>query len=96
MVSNFLKEKISFNDIIKKFSDNIDLILVEGLKNLEIKKIEVFRTSLNKDLLCRNDSHIMGIVCDQANKEIINTGLPYFKFNETTKILNFINSQINK
>ena len=87
MVSNFLKEKISFNDIIKKFSDNIDL---------EIKKIEVFRTSLNKDLLCLNDSNIRGIVCDQPNKEIINTGLPYFKFNETTNIINFINSQINK
>ena len=96
MVSNFLKEKISFSEIIKKFSDSIDLILVEGLKNLEIKKIEVCRTTLNKDLLCLNDRHIKGIVCDQPNKEIINTGLPYFKFNETTKILNFINNQINK
>ena len=63
----------------------------EGNRRLEIKKIEVFRTSLKKDLLCLNDRYIRGIVCDQPNKEIINTGLPYFKFNETTKILNFIN-----
>ena len=60
MISNFLKEKIGFSDILKKFSQNIDLILVEGLKNIEIKKIEVFRTSLNKELLCLNDKYIKG------------------------------------
>ena len=96
MLSNFLKEKIGFSDILKKFSENIDLILVEGLKNIEIKKIEVFRTSLNKELLCLNDKYIKGIVCDQPNEEIVKTGLPYFKFNETMKILAFINNQINE
>ena len=69
MLSNFLKEKIGFSDILKKFSENIDLILVEGLKNIEIKKIEVFRTSLNKELLCLNDNYIKGIVCDQPNEK---------------------------
>ena len=58
MISGLLREKISFNDILQKFSKNIDLILVEGLKSLEIKKIEVFRSSLNKELLCLNDKFI--------------------------------------
>ena len=96
LVSNYLQEKISFSKVLKKFSKNIDLVLVEGLKNIEIKKIEVFRTKLNKQLLCLNDKNIKGIVCDQTNQEIIQSGLPHFKFNETTAILSFINKQINK
>ena len=96
MVSTILKEKISFNEILEKFSKNIDLILVEGLKKLEIKKIEVFRTELNKNLLCLKDKNILAIVCDRPNQEIIKTGLPYFKFDETIEIVSFINNQINK
>ena len=95
MISGLLREKIGFNDILQKFSKNIDLILVEGLKNLEIKKIEVFRSSLNKELLCLNDKFIKGIVCDQTTEDIINSGLPYFKFNDTMEILSFINKQIS-
>ena len=78
MISNVLRDQISFNDILKKFSKNIDVILVEGLKNINIKKIEVYRTNLNKELLCVNDKFIKAIVCDQPNQEIKNTGLPYF------------------
>ncbi|MBD22252.1 MAG: molybdopterin-guanine dinucleotide biosynthesis protein B [Alphaproteobacteria bacterium] len=96
MISNHLKHKISFSEILKKFSKNIDLVLVEGLKNLEIKKIEVFRTNLNKELLCLNDKHIKGIVCDQPNEKIVKTGLPYFEFNQTQKISSFISDQISK
>ena len=94
MISGLLREKIGFNDILQKFSKNIDLILVEGLKSLEIKKIEVYRSSLNKELLCLNDKFIKGIVCDQTTEDIINSGLPYFKFNDTMEILSFINKQI--
>ncbi|MEC8265435.1 MAG: molybdopterin-guanine dinucleotide biosynthesis protein B [Pseudomonadota bacterium] len=96
VISNHLTEKINFNDVLKKFSKNIDLILVEGLKNLEIKKLEVFRSSLNKELLCLHDKDIKAIVCDKPNQEIINTGLPYFEFNETKQILSFISNQIKK
>ena len=96
MISNILRDQISFNDILKKFSKNIDVILVEGLKNINIKKIEVFRTNLNKELLCVNDKFIKAIVCDQPNQEIKNTGLPYFSFNQTLEILSFIDIEINK
>ena len=95
IISSLLKEKISFNDILKKFSKNIDLVLVEGLKNLEIKKLEVYRSTFNKELLCLDDKFIKGIVCDEITQDIINTGLPYFKFNDTTEILSFINKQIS-
>ena len=97
MISNILRDQISFNDILKKFSKNIDVILVEGLKNINIKKIEVFRTNLNKELLCLNDKFIKAIIVyDQPNQDIKNTGLPYFSFNQTLEILSFIDIETNK
>ena len=95
LISNKLNKQIEFDDVIKKFSKNIDLILVEGLKGLSINKIEVYRTKLNKNLLFKNDKNIKAIVCDKPNKDIIESGLPVFEFNQTEKIQNFISKKVN-
>ena len=55
----------------------------------------MFRSTFNKELLCLDDKFIKVIVCDEITQDIINTGLPYFKFNDTTEILSFINKQIS-
>ena len=94
LISNKLNKKIEFNEVIKKFSKNIDLILVEGLKGLNINKIEVYRTKLNKSLLFKNDKNVKAIVCDKPNKEIIKSGLPIFEFSQTEKIQDFISKKV--
>ena len=96
MISNKLNKNIEFKEVIKKFSKNIDLILVEGLKGLNINKIEVYRTKLNKSLLFKNDKNVKAIVCDKPNKEIINSGLPIFEFSQTEKIQDFISKKVKK
>ena len=95
LISNRLNEHIEFDEVIKKFSKNIDLILVEGLKGLNINKIEVFRTKLNKCLLFKSDKNVKAIVCDKPNKDIIESGLPFFEFNQTEEIQNFISKKVN-
>ena len=42
IVSRKKKEKIYLKDVIKKFSKNVDIILVEGMKHAPFNKIEVF------------------------------------------------------
>ena len=95
LISNRLSKQIEFNEVIKKFSKNIDLILVEGLKGLSIDKIEVYRTKLDKSLLFKNDKNVKAIVCDKPNKDIIESGLPIFEFSQTEKIQNFISKKVN-
>ncbi len=96
MISQKKKEKISFEDVIKKFSKGMDIILVEGMKFSSIEKIEIHRTTLKKPLLCVEDHKIKAIVYDKISKEISTLKLPKFQFNETSKISNFIIKKILK
>ena len=82
----------------KNFASEIDkyadIILVEGMKNGPLKKIEVFRSELKKPLLYKNDENIIAIVADKIDKRISNIDLPVFNFKETQKICNFILKEV--
>jgi molybdopterin-guanine dinucleotide biosynthesis protein B len=43
----------------------INLILVEGFRDVSFPKIEVYRPALGKALLCENDEHIFALLTDQ-------------------------------
>ena len=94
MITQKKKKKISFNEVINKFSKNTDIILVEGMKNSPLKKIEVFRSELKKPFLYKNDKNIIAIVADKIDKRISNINLPVFNFNETQRICNFILKEV--
>ena len=72
----------------------MDVILVEGMKFSSIDKIEVYRTTLKKPLLCVEDKKIKAIVYDKISEEISELKLPKFQFNDTSKISNFIIEKI--
>jgi molybdopterin-guanine dinucleotide biosynthesis adapter protein len=42
----------------------VDLVLVEGFKRLPIPKLEVYRPSLGKPLLCEQDPHVVAVASD--------------------------------
>ena len=94
MITTKKKKKISLNDIISKFSSNTDIILIEGLKKGPTKKIEVYRDSIKKPLLCLNDKNIKALVFDKTSPELSRINLPKFHINETIKIGSFILKEI--
>ena len=96
IVSRKKKEKIYLKDVIKKFSKNVDIILVEGMKHAPFNKIEVFRTTINKPLLCLKDKNIKALVYDKVTEEIKKLNLPIFQFKETNKISSFILKKTQK
>ena len=96
MISKKRKEKILFKDVVKKFSKNVDIILVEGMKYSTINKIEVYRTTINKPLLCLKDKNIKALVYDKVSQEIEKLDLPMFQFKETSKISSFILKKTQK
>ena len=96
MISKKRKEKILFKDVVKKFSKNVDIILVEGMKYSTVNKIEVYRTTINKPLLCLKDKNIKALVYDKVSQEIEKLDLPMFQFKETSKISSFILKKTQK
>ena len=90
MVSSLQIQEIKLSDIITKFSNQTEIIILEGMKFSKIPKIEVYRSSLNKPLLCRNDKYIKAIIYDKLNPEFSNYKIPKFSFNDTKGIGEFI------
>ncbi|MDO5707709.1 MAG: molybdopterin-guanine dinucleotide biosynthesis protein B [Andreesenia angusta] len=71
---------------------NVDLILVEGYKNENFPKIEVYRSELGNPRLDKDDQNIIGVVSDDISDEDI----PLFKFNEIEKLADFIQKKFLK
>ena len=68
---------------------NLDLILVEGFKHENFKKIELHRPQLNKPLFFPDDSNIIAIASDAPASENSNL-LPKLNLNNPEQIVQFI------
>ena len=67
--------------------EEVDLVLVEGFKNLNHTKIEIFRNVLKKPTLFNNDNSIVAIVSDCEMPE---ADIPKFDFSDIKGIADFI------
>ena len=94
MITQKKNKQINLKDIINKFSSDTDIILIEGLKKGPTKKIEVFKDSIKKPLLCLNDNNIKALVFDKISPKISQISLPKFHIDETIKISSFILKEI--
>lgn len=74
-------------------SAGMDIILLEGYKAGPFKKIEVFNPDLYESPLCLEESNDAYIAI--VSKIFIETGLPWFSFDDTEKLCDFIEAQMN-
>ena len=79
-------EEKNLLEILEIFSKNpinkCELILIEGYKNEFIKKLEVFRSEIDKPFLYPNDKNIFAIVSDKK----IKVPIPYHDINNISGI----------
>ena len=68
-MANNIKKESSLTELIAKLTP-VDLVLVEGWKKENIKKIEVYRKEINKPLLALNDKNIIAIATNDKNINI--------------------------
>jgi len=81
----------SLNDLLSEIKSNFDLILVEGWKFENIKKIEVFRKKINKPLLCNNHSNFIAVATNSKNLEIKKVkNISILNLNNINEVGNFI------
>tara|TARA_B100000809_G_C14832357_1_gene421544 strand:+ start:35 stop:535 length:501 start_codon:yes stop_codon:yes gene_type:complete len=93
LMHEYKNEEISLNSLIKKLSP-VDLILIEGWKKENIKKIEVYRKEINKPLLTNNDKNIIAIATNDKSININN--MTILDLNNYEQIAKFIYALIQK
>jgi molybdopterin-guanine dinucleotide biosynthesis protein B len=71
---------------LKKYFDDMDIVIVEGYKRGNKPKIEVFRASIHREPLFLNYDNIIAIATDSD----IDINLPRFDLDDIEKIADFI------
>lgn len=66
LMHEYKKKEMTLNNLLKNLQP-VDLVIVEGWKSEKHKKIEVFRSSINKPLLSEKDNNIIAIATDDKN-----------------------------
>ena len=93
LMSNYKNKESSLRELIAKLTP-VDLVLVEGWKKENIKKIEVYRKEVNKPLLALNDKNIIAIATNDKNININNVML--LDINNYDSIAKFIKKLIKE
>ncbi len=75
------------------FIRDVDLIISEGYKREKHPKLEVFRSELHRDLLCREDDNLIAIAGDPQNPPV---GIPVFDLNNPSPLCDFIEKRFLK
>ena len=65
----------------------VDLLIIEGFKTHAHDKLEVYRSSTGKPLLCRDDPHIVAIASDAPVRGLT---IPVLDINNVREIADFI------
>ena len=75
------------SEIIDAYIADVDVVIVEGYKAEAIPKIEVFRTEVSSELVCKGDKNLLAVAGDK-NPEI---GVPFFHIQENlSAIVDFL------
>ena len=93
LMANYKNKESSLTELISKLTP-VDLVLVEGWKKENIKKIEVYRKEINKPLLALNDKNIIAIATNDKNININNVML--LDINNYDSIAKFIKKLIKE
>lgn len=93
LMHEYKNEEMNLNSLIKKLIP-VDLILVEGWKKENIKKIEVYRKETNKPLLYNNDKNIIAIATNDKSIKI--KKMTVLDLNNYEQIAKFIYQLIKK
>ena len=93
IIHEYDEKELELDALINKMSPT-DLILVEGWKKENIKKIEVYRSALKKPLLAKNDKNIIAIASDVDF--IKNINIKILSLNHPQEIAEYIYLLIKK
>ncbi len=80
----------SLKELRDKFVRDVDLVLAEGYKREDLPKIEVFRSSHHKEMLCSKEDNLIAVAGDPPAPP---HGTPVFDLNDPVALANFIEQE---
>ena len=93
MVETSGLDEARLDDLVKQLDrSKLDLILVEGFKNVHYPKIECHRPSQGHELMCLEDKSIIAIATDQPLSKQLS--IPQLDLNKPEEIVKFIQDEI--
>jgi molybdopterin-guanine dinucleotide biosynthesis protein B len=79
-------EEQSLGDLVENYFSDRDIVLTEGYKKEKMPKVEIFRRSIHKEPLCREDEHLVALVSDTD----IDLGVPLFTLDDIKGLADFL------
>jgi molybdopterin-guanine dinucleotide biosynthesis protein MobB len=76
-------------DELVRYFDDVDLLITEGYKSGGKPKIEVMRSAVGTELLCREDPALVAVASDAA----VDIHVPVFRLDDPGAIVDFIEQQ---
>lgn len=81
------------HQLIAELYDGVDWVLVEGFKNANLPKVEVWRASAEKPVRFVDDPFIVAIATDSPEALPASTALPLLDLNESTGVVDWLMAQ---
>jgi molybdopterin-guanine dinucleotide biosynthesis adapter protein len=73
-------------DELEHHFTGVDIILAEGFKNSGVPKLEVFREEVQKEPVCGDDKHLLGLITDSLTE----LDVPHFPTDDIRGIADFL------
>lgn len=78
--------------LVKRFFNNVDIVIAEGYKKSTLPKVEVHRDEVSSELLCLPQENLIALVSDTKRLPDV----PAVKWNETEKLVDIIEEKVIK
>lgn len=88
-----LDTKLSVHALIAQLYDGVDWVLVEGYRDSDLLKIEVWRSAAGKAARYTHDDFVTAIATDSPAELPAATGLPVLDLNQPQQVLDWLLSQ---
>jgi len=86
LITENVNDIFNIEQAITQINSDADIILIEGLKNMNYPKIEIHRKEISREILFKKDSSIIAFISDI----LIDIKIPSFEINDINSIVNFI------
>lgn len=77
------------DELIARYVNDVDIILVEGFKKSNKPKIEIYRKELSSDIICNGDDNLIAIATDSSH----DINIPQFNINDAKGLAIFLEHQ---
>ena len=79
----------TLDQILAPFNGQVDIVITEGFKQSTLPKIEVFRTELDRQLICRGEFHDPALLAFAGDAEL-KMDVPVFSLDDPVPLSDFI------